>query len=196
MLFAVVSYVVYGVHKGDETKTNNIVYIIAVVALKHTLNLTVSSIIDSYIDVAFDIPVTLLLLLADALTLLIVWLVANHTSKKHFAHAKKMQKATKYLNTIEYSESSAIYPFKGFFNLKNPILFPVFVGSLISVSVLLIQRLYADFVVLGIPASFFEVIEILLAYLTDILLGLAGYAAAYFASSYIFNSKNSAEITK
>lgn len=192
LLFAVVSYVVYGFHKGEETKTSNIIYIIAVVVLKHVLNLAVSSIIDSYIDVAFDVPITLLLLLADTLTLAVVWLVANHKCKRHFAHAKKMQKASKYLNTIEYSESAAIYPFNGFFNLKNPIIFPIFAGAMISVSALIIQRLYADFIVLGVPASLYEVIEIILAYLIDILLGLAGYTAAYFAASYIFVSKNDA----
>lgn len=190
LLYAVVSYVVYSIHKGQETKTGNIVYIISIVVLKHVLNLAVSSIIDSYIDVTFDIPVTILLLLADILTLAIVWLVSNHKCKKHFTHAKKMQKASKYLNTVEYNEQATIYPFKGFFNLKNPILFPIFIGSLISVSALIIQRLYADFIVLGAPASFYEVIEIILAYLIDILLGLAGYTAAYFASSYIFISKD------
>lgn len=193
LLFAVVSYVVYGIHKGQENVKSNIVYIITVAVLKHTLNLAVSSIIDSYVDVAFDIPVTLLLLLADTLTLAVVWLIANYKCKKHFAHAKKMQKASKYLNTVEYNESAAIYPFNGFLDLKNPIIFPVFIGSLISVSVLIIQRLYADFIVLGVPNSFYEVIEIILAYLIDILLGLAGYAAACFASSYIFASKTSSD---
>ena len=195
LLFAVVSYAVYGFYKGEESKTPNIVYIIAVVVLKHVLNLAVSSIIDSYIDAAFDIPVTLLLLLADTLTLAVVWLIAGHKCKKHFAHAKRMKKASKYLNTIDYDESAAIYPFNGFFNLKNPIIFPIFVGSLISVAALIIQRLYADFIVLGAPASFYEVIEIILAYLIDILLELAGYAAAYFAASYIFVSQNNAEIS-
>lgn len=186
LLFAVVSHAVYSINKGSERKTNNIIYIVAVVVLKHTLNLAVSSIIDSYIDVTFDIPVTIMLLLADILTLSIVWVVANHKCKKHFSHAKKMQKASKYLNTVEYNELSTVYPFKGFFNIKNPILFPVFVGTLISVSVLIIQRLYADIVVLGAPASIYEVLEIIISYIIDILIGLTGYAAAYFASSYIF----------
>ncbi len=186
LLCAITVYSVYAVMKGIENKTVCIVYIVAVVFLKHALNLAVSTIIDGYLDTAFDIPVTVIMFAVDILLLTAVALVARNKCGKHFAHAQKMRKAAKYIETVEYDEKTEIHPFNGFFNIKNPIVFSIFVGSAISVSLLVVQRLYADIFVLGLPGSVAEIIEILIAYTLDILIGLAGYTAAYFASSYMF----------
>ena len=51
---------------------------------------------------------------------------------------------------------------------------------------MILQRLYADIFVLGAPVNFFEIAEMFIAYLADILLGLAGYATSYLAATYIF----------
>ncbi len=186
MLCAVAAYSVYGVHKGNESKVATIIPILAVIFLKHTLNLVISSIIDGYIDISFDIPVTIMLLAADTLLLTVVALTANNKCKRHFQHAKKMIKASKYLNTVDYNESSSIYPFKGLFDIKNPIILPIFIGALISTALLVIQRIYADIFVLGAPQNFFEIAEMIIFYLIDILIGFAAYTASYFAAKYIF----------
>ena len=187
LLFSSVSFSVYSVHKGIEKKSSAIIPTIAIVFLKHVLNLTASSIIDSYIDVSFDIPMTLYLIVIDLLMILVVAIVANHYSRKHFAHAKAMAKASKYLEAVEYNEIDDVYPFKGFWKFKNhPVLLPVFIGAVISAGIFVIQRLYADIVVLGAPSTFAEIIDITISYTTDILYGIVAYATSYFASAYIF----------
>ncbi len=187
LLFSSVSFSVYSVHKGIGKKSSAIIPTIAIVFLKHVLNLAASSIIDSYIDVSFDIPMTLYLIVIDLLMILVVAIVANHYSRKHFAHAKAMAKASKYLEAVEYNEIDDVFPFKGFWKFKShPVLLPVFIGAVISAGLFVIQRLYADIVVLGAPSTFAEIIDITISYTTDILYGIIAYATSYFASAYIF----------
>ena len=190
ILFAVISCSAYNTFKIEESKNTGFLLACAVVFLKHVLNFTVSSIVDNYIDVAFDIPLTLILILLDVISLFIVKAVALKKCKKHFNHAKRMQKAAKYLENVVYDENAEIYPFGSLLNYKNPIIFPIFVGIIITISVLLLQRLYADFIMIGMPGSFFEVAEIVIAYLSDILLGIRGYISAYYAASYVFIKKS------
>lgn len=187
LLFSSVSFSVYLLHKGIGKKSSTIIPTVAIVFLKHVLNLTASSIIDSYIDVSFDIPMTLYMIVIDLLMLSVVAIVANHYAKKHFAHAKAMAKASKYLEAVEYNEIDDVFPFKGFWKFKNhPVLMPVFIGAVISAGIFVIQRLYADIVVLGAPSTFAEIIDITISYATDILYGVIAYAISYFASAYIF----------
>ncbi len=186
LIFAGVAYSAYAINNGTEKKIPNIVYPLSLVFIKHALNLLVSSIIDSYIDVTFDLPVTIMLMCVDALIIAVVWIIANQKSKLHFARVKKIMKAAKYLDTVDYDDSLDIFPFGGFFNLKNPIIIAVISGAIIATGSMILQRLYADIFVLGAPSSFFEVTEMFIAYILDILLGLAGYATSYFAATYIF----------
>lgn len=190
LLFAVVSCSSYAYLKDEESKYIGLGLAVAVIVLKHILNLTVSSIVDSYIDITFDIPLTLILILIDIVTLIIVRAIAINRSKKHLSHAKRMQKAAKYLENVIYDENTEIYPFKSLFNIKNPILAPIFCGIIITLSVLILQRLYADFVMIGLPSSFFEIIEIAISYISDIILGFIGYVAAYYAAVYTLINKN------
>ena len=97
-----------------------------------------------------------------------------------------MQKAAKYLDNIVYDEKSEVFPFRSITNIKNPILFPIFAGIAISVSLLWAQRLFADFIVIGLPSSIYEIIEIIFSYVSDAILGIVGYIAAYYAVSYTF----------
>ena len=190
ILFAVISCSTYNHFKNEENKHLGLMLACTVVCLKHILNLTVSSIIDSYIDVTFDIPLTLILILLDAASLMIVKAISVKRCKKHFNHAKRMQKAAKYLENVVYDENTDIFPFGSLLNTKNPIIFPIFVGVIITLAVLILQRLYADFVMIGLPASFYEVVEIVISYLSDILLGVIGYIAAYYAAVYVFIKKS------
>lgn len=186
LLFSGVAYSAYAVNKGTDKFLPCIVYPISLIFLKHTLNLIVSSLIDSYIDVTFDLPVTLMLMFVDLFMALIVWIIADRKSKHHLVRYKKILKASKYLATAEYENAEEIYPFKGFFNLKNPILLSIFVGTLVATSLMLIQRAYADIFVLGVPGSLLEIGEMIIAYMLDIILAFAGYATSYFAVSYMF----------
>jgi hypothetical protein len=189
LLFAIISCGTYFYLKGEDSKFTAFNLSVAVVVLKHILNLTVSSIVDNYIDVTFDIPLTLILILADVLLLLIVRRISDNKSKKHFAHSKRMSKASKYLDNVIYDEVAEIYPFGSVLNIKNTIIYPIFVGVIISVAVLILQRLFADFVVLGAPSSFIEVIEIIISYVSDFILGIIGYISAYYAAVYVFIKK-------
>ena len=180
LIFAGVAYSAYAINKGTEKKIPNIIYPLSLVFIKHVLNLLVSSIIDSYIDVMFDLPVTIMLMFVDALIIAVVCIIANRKTKLHFARVKKIMKAAKYLDTADYDDSLDIFPFRDFFNLKNPIIISIISGAMI------LQRLYADIFVLGAPVNFFEIAEMFIAYLADILLGLAGYATSYLAATYIF----------
>lgn len=191
LIFAGVAYSAYAVNNGTEKKIPNIVYPLSLVFVKHSLNLLVSSIIDSYIDITFDIPVTLMLMFVDVLIIAVVAIIANHKSKLHFARVKRIMKATKYLDTVDLDTSLDIFPFGGFFNLKNPVIISIISGAIITTTAMIIQRLYADIFVLGAPSTFFEVAEMLIAYFLDILLGLAGYATSYFAATYIFLREDS-----
>lgn len=185
LLFSGAAYSAYAINKGTERTIPNIAYPLLIIFLKHTLNLLVSSLIDSYIDVSFDLPVTMMLMLVDVLIVSIVWIVADRQSKHHFARVKKILKASKYLSTAEHENNIEIYPFKHFFDLNNPILASAFWGALILTASMVSQRVYADIFVLGVPGSFFEIAEMILSYLLDVLIGLAGYATSYFAASYI-----------
>lgn len=186
LIFAGVANSVYAINNGTEKKIPNVVYPLSLVFIKHTLNLLVSSIIDSYIDVTFDLLVTIMLMCVDALIIAVVWIIANRKSKLHFAKVKKIMKAAKYLDTVDYDDSLDIFPFGGFFNLKNPIIISIISGAIITTASMILQRLYADIFILGVPGTFFEVAEMFIAYIMDILLGLAGYATSYFAATYIF----------
>ncbi len=186
ILFSGVAYSAYAINKGSENIIPCVVYPVSIIFLKHTLNLLVSSLIDSYIDITFDLPVTLMLICVDVLIAAIVWIISDRKSKIHFNRVKKILKASKYLTTAEYDSNTDIYPFGGFFNIKNPILAAIFAGALITTASMICQRAYADIFVLGAPNSFFEIAEIIIAYLFDILLGIAGYTTSYFAASYIF----------
>lgn len=186
LLFSGVAYSAYAINKGTEKKIPGIAYPALIIFLKHILNLLISALIDSYIDITFDIPVTLMLMCVDILIASIVWIISDRKSKKYLAKVRTLNKASKYLTTAEYDSKLEIYPFGGLFNLKNPILISIFTGMLISTGTLVVQRLYADIFVLGIPGSFFEVAEMVIAYLLDILLGFAGYVTSYFAASYMF----------
>lgn len=186
LLFTIISCSAYFYLKEEEGKYFGFLLAGAIIVLKHVLNLTVSSIIDNYIDIIFDIPLTLILIIIDIVALLIVRVIAIKKSKRHLSHAKRMQKAAKYLDNVIYDESNEIYPFGSILNIKNPIVFPIFIGVAVTVSVLILQRLYADFVMLGLPSSFYEVVEIVISYISDILLGIIGYIAAYYAAVYTF----------
>lgn len=189
LIFAIISCSAYAYMKGEERKFNGLLLSGAVIILKHILNLTVSSIIDNYIDVTFDIPLTIILIAADLVTIIIVRIIAVKRSARHLAHAKKMEKAAKYLDNVIYDQNADIFPFGSLFNIRNAVLFPIFVGIVLSVSVLIIQRLFADFVVIGLPSSFYEVMEIIISYISDIVLGIIGYVAAYYAAVYTFTKK-------
>lgn len=186
LIFAGVAYSAYAINKGTEKKIPNIIYPLSLVFIKHVLNLLVSSIIDSYIDVMFDLPVTIMLMFVDALIIAVVCIIANRKTKLHFARVKKIMKAAKYLDTADYDDSLDIFPFRGFFDLKNPIIISIISGAIITTVSMILQRLYADIFVLGAPVNFFEIAEMFIAYLADILLGLAGYATSYLAATYIF----------
>ena len=186
LIFAGVAYSVYAINNCTEKKVPSIVYPLSLVFIKHALNLLVSSIIDSYIDVTFDLPVTIMLMCVDALIIAVVWIIANRKSKLHFARVKKIMKAAKYLDTVDYDDSLDIFPFGGFFNVKNPIIIAILTGAIITTCSMILQRLYADIFVLGAPGTFFEIAEMFIAYIMDILLGLAGYATSYLAATYIF----------
>lgn len=192
LLFAALAFTMYAINKGTVNKYLSLISIGFVVFLKHFLNLIVSSIIDGHIEISFDIPMTLYSIAIDLIILLIVAWIAHRKSKKHFIHANAMKKASKYIKTIEYTESDEIYPFKGFLKFKShPILLPVFIGAAATSALLIVQRLYADFVVLGAPTTYFEIVDIILSYTTDILTGLISYTVSYFAASIIFiNYKN------
>jgi hypothetical protein len=98
-----------------------------------------------------------------------------------------MMKASKYIDTVDYSEMDDVFPFKGFFKIKrNPVLIPAIAGAIITSLIFIVQRLFADFVVLGAPSTIFELVDIFISYLTDILFGLLSYTVSYFALSYIF----------
>ena len=186
LLFATVTCSAYARLKDEESKNVGFFMASIVIVIKHILNLTVSSILDSYIDVTFDIPVTIALIVADLITIMIVRAVATKKLKKHLAHAKRMQKAAKYLDNVIYDENTEIFPFGSLLNIKNAILSPIFAGIVISVSVMILQRLFADFVVIGLPSSIYETIEIVISYASDVIIGIIGYVAAYYASVYIF----------
>ena len=186
-LVAALSYSVFGIYKGCVNKKDTYLYVIIIVLLKHTLNLLVSSVIDGYIDVAFDIPMTIYSVVVDLLILSVIALIANHICKKHFAHVRAMLKAAKYLDTVDYNENEDVFPFKGFLKIKkNPVLIPAFAGAIITSLLFIIQRLFADIVVLGAPSTIFELIDIFVSYIIDILFGLLAYSASYFALYYIF----------
>lgn len=190
-LIAALVFSIYGIHKGIVSKKETYSYVIAIVLVKHILNLVVSSIIDGYIDIAFDIPMALYTILIDLLILAVIALISNHMCKKHFTRARAMIKATKYLEALEYNESEDVFPFKGFFKIKNnPILMPLFAGALITSLLFIIQRLFADFVVLGAPSTIIELVDIILSYLGDVLFGLISYVASRYAVSYIFYKAN------
>lgn len=186
-LVASVAYSVYGIQKGSVDKKQTYFFVICIVFLKHVLNLIVSSVIDGYIDYAFDIPMVVYSILIDLLVLSVIALIANHVCKKHFAHVKAMLKASKYIDTVDYNEMEDVFPFKGFFKFKkNPVLVPAIAGAIMTALLFIVQRLFADFVVLGAPSTIFELLDIFISYVTDILFGLLAYTASYFALSYIF----------
>lgn len=185
LLFSGAAYSAYAINKGTEKMIPSVVYPVSIIVLKHTLNLSVSSLIDSYIDISFDLPVTIILMLVDILIVTIVWIIADRKAKHHFTRAKKILKASKYLTIAEHENDIDVYPFRRFFDLSNPILASVFLGALIITASTMSQRAYADIFVLGAPASFFEVAEMILSYLLDLLIGLAGYATSYYAASYL-----------
>ncbi len=190
-LISSLAYSVYGTHKGRVNKTETYIFIVTIVLLKHILNLVVSSVIDGYIDIAFDIPMVIYSIAIDLLVLAVIALIANHMCKKHFAHVRAMLKASKYIETVDYDEMENVYPFKGFFRIKkNPILIPAFAGAVITSLIFIVQRLFADFVVLGAPSTVFELLDIFISYLGDIVFGLLAYTASYFALSYIFLKDN------
>lgn len=187
LLISAVTYSVYGFYKGHVDKKQTFIFVICIVFLKHVLNLTVSSIIDGYIDYTFDIPMVIYTMVIDLLVLSVITLISNHMCKKHFAHAKAMMKASKYIDTVDYSEMDDVFPFKVFFKIKrNPVLIPAIAGAIITSLIFIVQRLFADFVVLGAPSTIFELVDIFISYLTDILFGLLSYTVSYFALSYIF----------
>lgn len=186
-LTAVLAYSVYGMHNGFISKKSTYIYLVSIVILKHVLNLSVSSVIDSYIDVTFDIPMTLVSIVIDLLILAIIAIIANNTCKKHCAHVRAMLKASKYLETVDYDQMEDVFPFKGFFKFKkNPVLIPAFAGAVITSILFIVQRLFADFVVLGAPSTVIELIDIFVSYIGDIVFGLISYTASYFSLYFIF----------
>ena len=185
-LVAALAYSIYGTFGGCINKRETYLFVISIILIKHILNLVVSSIIDGYIDISFDIPMTIFSIVIDLLTMVIIALVAKHMCKKHFAHVRAMLKASKYLEAVNYDEMENVFPFKGFFKIKkNPVLIPAFTGAVITSLIFIVQRLFADFVVLGAPSTFVELIDIFISYIGDIIFGLLSYTASYFALTYI-----------
>ena len=170
LLFSVVSCSVYFSKKSIGSFRISMIICISLIFFKHILNLAVSSIIDGYIDLSFDIPVTLISAIIDTLQVTIVAFFANYKCSAHFERARKMQKATKYLNAIEFDEFAEVYPFGKFYNLKNIILYPIFIGSIVSSLILIFQRIYADIIVLGSLQSSFELVDLVLSYSSDLFL--------------------------
>lgn len=185
LLFAIASCSVYFYHKNANSSKVPFILISALVVFKHVLNLAVSSFVDGYIDTSFDISVTVISIFIDLLQIFFVVLLSNFKCKKHFDYARKMLKASKYLETVEYDETLDVYPFKKFIDLNNVILKPIFLGALIATLILVLQRIYADFIVLGTLQTSFELLDIILSYLTDIFMGALLYVAAYFSAAYI-----------
>ena len=186
-LISALSFSVYGIYNRRVTKKSTYIYTITIVIIKHILNLTVSSIIDGYMDFSFDIPMTLCSIVIDLLILSVIALISNHICKKHFAHVNAMLKASKYLETVEYNKMEDVFPFKGFLKIKrNPVLIPAFAGAATTALIFILQRLFADFVVLGAPSTVVELADIFISYTIDVLFGLLAYTVSYFALTYIF----------
>ena len=189
-LVAAVAYSIYEIYSGNGNKKVTYLFVIIIVCLKHILNLVISGIIDGYIDISFDIPMALYSILIDLLVIAVIAIISKRMCKKHFAHVKAMLKASKYLEAVDYDEMEDVFPFKGFFKIKkNPVLIPAFSAAIITSLLFICQRLFADFVVLGAPSTLFELLDILLSYIGDVLFGLLAYTASYFALYYIFLNK-------
>lgn len=133
--------------------------------------------------------------LVDIIIILVVALIANSMSKTHFIRAHQLRKASKYVPGSLYNERTDVYPFGSFISLKNIILRPVFIGSLIMVSLLLVQRIITD-IGLGAPTKISEVNEMVFYYLFDIMQGVVAYTASYFTVSFLLNDKSADTINK
>ncbi len=185
LLSALTVSAMYIKHKYINSPFTLYIAIISIVFSQHILNLLVSSIIDGYIDLIFDVVSIIVLILIDIAILFIVAVIANKNFKKHFERVYKLKKAAKYLDSIETDENDGIIPFEGFMKIGHIVVQPLFIGAVLSASLLLLQRLSID-IMLGAPSTLFEIIDIIVSYFTDIIFGLVAYATSYFAASYIF----------
>lgn len=187
-----IAFTVYGIYIENSHKTNGeralipfFGFFASVILLLFKFGLNIFSAIISGDSPEFsDILLGLIDPLTEIVILLVVTLVADNLTKKHFVRARELKKASKYVSGVLYDERDTVYPFKSFLDLKNVILCPIFIGVIILTFTILIQRIITD-IGLGAPTHFDEVKEMVIYYLCDIIEGIITYTAAYFAASFL-----------
>ena len=118
-----------------------------------------TAIFSGVLDFDDEIEITLVYAALDIALIAVVDVTSRIACKKHYDRAASLRKAKRRISGIEYNERDEVFPFVSFISVKNPVLFPMFVGSIVYTAFLLFSRIYYD-VFFGTPNDAREILSI------------------------------------
>lgn len=163
----------------------------AVILIKYVVNILSALLFDGKYDWQ-ELLISLLPPVLDILILLCVMLLSRRFCASFASYAADIRRAGKYVREADVDSMTSVYPFPSFLTRKNPILLSLLCFACILGVIALLQRAYND-IVYGAPTSAAEVIEMVFAYLSDLLSALIAYTIAYFTALLYFSKKIKAD---
>ena len=164
---------------------------VGIVFFKFAADLVSSLIFDGKFDF-HGIALALVTPILDALFVLVIYLVAGKTCQKQIDYADEMRRAGKYLKDVDIEEKISIYPFPGLFSFRHPVLLPLFVFGAALLVFSMGPRAVYD-IGYGAAADLAEAVDMVFAYLSDLLVAFVAYVISYFTAVFIFIKKIKAD---
>lgn len=187
-IFFSLSIVIYGLIRYSLSEIRStFIMVIAAPLLKNLLKLLLSPIVDGKPSVEFFLMDMYSLGLSAVLEiiqlLVIIYVVYKFVIAKYKEKVARINKAADRLGKDKIP-STAILPFEGMLDIKNPLQFGALISSIIVVAVRVIMLVIHDINMKWFPADINNALIFFGGYIIEIVVGLLGY----FLMIYVFIS--------
>ena len=164
-----------------------IIYVIILLIrfpLKLVMNIPVFGSIGTESEIIFGLINFFLSFSIELIQLLIVTIIASVTAKSYLRSIALVDTKK---NSLKGKKIEHILPIKKFINWYNPLLRSAIYMAITVLVLRASSRIIAD-IEIGLPASFGEVLEIILGYFTDFVYAIVAYIVTIFIFNLLYDS--------
>ncbi|MBO4790773.1 MAG: hypothetical protein J5592_00675 [Clostridia bacterium] len=177
----------------SKKRTAGIRYLIlpcGIIFLKSLLNFLATLVLQGFVTFeTADLVFTLVNCATEWLILAVAFIVSSALTRARLERTSRLARAYATQGRDYPGERAEVYPFRGFFSVKNPVLSGILWASLTLLLPLVISRLIYD-ISLGAPADIDEAAAIPIGYLSDLFWSFLVYTAGFFTASSIMSLQN------
>ena len=166
-----------------------IIYVIILLIrfpLKLVMNIPVFGSIGTEGEIIYGLINFILSFSIELIQLLIVTIIASVTAKSYL---RSIALADTKKSSLKGKKIEHVLPIKKFINWYNPLLRSAIYMAMTVLVLRASSRIIAD-IEIGLPASFGEVLEIILGYFTDFVYAIVAYIVTIFIFNLLYDSFN------